>query len=100
MTTRPDHRRGTGREGRRITDLGDGTYRNPVLSGDFPDPAVLRDGAGYYLTTSWFDASPGAAETSGYHANTASDLLSLRPAPFAAGYGTVTFSDFRYRAVP
>jgi len=38
-------------------------------------------------------------ETSGYNANTASDLLSLRPALFAAGHGTVTFSDFRYRAV-
>jgi beta-xylosidase len=38
-------------------------------------------------------------ETSGYHANTAGDLLSLRPALFAAGRGAVTFSDFRYRAV-
>ena len=34
-----------------------------------------------------------------YNANTVSDLLSLRPALFAAGYGAVTFSDFRYRAV-
>ena len=38
-------------------------------------------------------------ETSGYHANTVSDLLSLRPALFAAGQGAVTFRDFRYRAV-
>ena len=50
---------GTGLEGRRIADLGDGTYRNPVLAGDFPDPTVLKDGADYYLTTSSFDASPG-----------------------------------------
>jgi xylan 1,4-beta-xylosidase len=35
-------------------------------------------------------------ETSGYNANTVSDLLSLRPALFAAGRGAVTFSDFRY----
>ena len=38
-------------------------------------------------------------ETSGYNANTASDLLSLRPALFAAGHGAMTFSDFGYRAV-
>jgi len=39
-------------------------------------------------------------EASGYHANTAGDLLSLRPALFAAGPSTVAFSDFRYRARP
>lgn len=39
-------------------------------------------------------------EASGYHANTAGDLLSLRPALFAAGPGTVSFNDFRYRARP
>jgi xylan 1,4-beta-xylosidase len=39
-------------------------------------------------------------ETSGYNANTVSDLLSLRPAVFAAGHGAVTFRDFRYRALP
>jgi xylan 1,4-beta-xylosidase len=38
-------------------------------------------------------------ETSGYHANTAGDLLSLRPALFAAGSGSVRFRDFRYRAL-
>ena len=37
-------------------------------------------------------------ETSGYNANTVSDLLSLRPALFATGQGAVTFRDFRYRA--
>ena len=39
-------------------------------------------------------------ETSGYHANTVSDLLSLRPAVFAAGQDAVTLRDFRYRALP
>ena len=28
----------------RKADLGDGTYRNPVLAGDRPDPTILRDG--------------------------------------------------------
>ena len=82
---------------------------------------MLKDGADYYLTTSSFDAlhlrirndhhvvtffysADGQEwtrhglrfETSGYNANTVSDLLSLRPALFAAGRGAVTFSDFRY----
>ena len=36
-----------------------GQFLNPVLSGDRPDPAVLKDGADYYLTFSSFDAYPG-----------------------------------------
>jgi xylan 1,4-beta-xylosidase len=39
------------------------------------------------------------SEVSGYHANTVDDLLSLRPALFAAGKGAVRFRDFRYRAL-
>jgi xylan 1,4-beta-xylosidase len=39
-------------------------------------------------------------ETSGYHANTAGQLLSLRPAIFSAGEGAVAFQDFQYRALP
>jgi xylan 1,4-beta-xylosidase len=46
-------------EGGRRAALGDGTYRNPVLAGDHPDPTVLKDGDDYYLTFSSFDASPG-----------------------------------------
>nr|WP_274636093.1 family 43 glycosylhydrolase [Microbacterium bovistercoris] len=40
-------------------DLGDGTFCNPVLPGDRPDPSVLRVGEEYYLTYSSFDAAPG-----------------------------------------
>ena len=68
---------GTGLEGRRIADLGDGTYRNPVLAGDFPDPTVLKDGADYYLTTSSFDASPGLLI---HHSR---DLVNWAPLTFA-----------------
>lgn len=31
-------------------DRGDGTYRNPILSGHYHDPTVVRVGADYYLT--------------------------------------------------
>jgi xylan 1,4-beta-xylosidase len=49
----------TGPEGQRQADLGNGTFLNPVLAGDRADPAVLKDGADYYLTFSSFDAYPG-----------------------------------------
>jgi xylan 1,4-beta-xylosidase len=39
------------------------------------------------------------SEVSGYNANTADDLASLRPALFAAGAGQAVFRDFRYRAL-
>lgn len=38
-------------------------------------------------------------ETSGYHANTVGDLLSLRPALYAAGEGEARFGDFHYRSL-
>jgi beta-xylosidase len=49
----------TGFEGQRKPDLGDGTFLNPLISGDHPDPSILRDGSNYYLTFSSFDAYPG-----------------------------------------
>ena len=38
-------------------DLGNGTYLNPILGGDYPDPTILRDGEDYYMTHSAFDLS-------------------------------------------
>ncbi|HWU12462.1 MAG TPA: family 43 glycosylhydrolase, partial [Caulobacter sp.] len=40
-------------------DQGDGTYRNPVLAGDYSDPDVVRVGETYYLTASSFTNVPG-----------------------------------------
>ncbi|USJ02306.1 family 43 glycosylhydrolase [Xanthomonas prunicola] len=48
-----------GIEHQRIADQGNGTFLNPVLAGDHPDPSVLKDGDDYYLTLSSFDAYPG-----------------------------------------
>lgn len=48
-----------GFDGQRISDLGNGTMLNPVLAGDRPDPAILKDGKDYYLTFSSFDSYPG-----------------------------------------
>ncbi|GGY64914.1 beta-xylosidase [Streptomyces omiyaensis] len=40
-------------------DLGDGTYRNPVLAADWSDPDVVRVGEDFYLTASSFGRAPG-----------------------------------------
>ncbi|MFD0947724.1 family 43 glycosylhydrolase [Sphingomonas canadensis] len=55
--TAPDWRRGF--DNQRIADLGDGRFLNPLISGDRPDPAILKDGADYYMTFSSFDSYPG-----------------------------------------
>jgi xylan 1,4-beta-xylosidase len=48
-----------GFEGQRVADLGDGRFLNPLIAGDHPDPAILKDGADYYMTFSSFDSYPG-----------------------------------------
>lgn len=40
-------------------DLGDGTYRNPVLWADYSDPDVIRTGDDYWMTASSFACVPG-----------------------------------------
>ena len=46
-------------EGQRKADLGNGTFRNPIISGDRPDPTILKDGDNYYMTFSSFFSYPG-----------------------------------------
>jgi len=53
----PDWRRGF--DNQRVADLGDGRFLNPLIAGDHPDPAILKDGADYYMTFSSFDSYPG-----------------------------------------
>ncbi|NHK26436.1 family 43 glycosylhydrolase [Parvularcula flava] len=48
-----------GVENKRQADLGNGYFLNPVMSGDHPDPSILKDGDDYYMTFSTFDAYPG-----------------------------------------
>ena len=42
-----------------VSDVGNGTYRNPVLNADYSDPDACRAGDDYYLVSSSFDAIPG-----------------------------------------
>lgn len=46
-------------EGKRKACLGNGTYVNPIVTGDHPDPTILKDGSDYYLTFSSFEYYPG-----------------------------------------
>jgi len=62
-----------GIEGQRKADLGDGTFLNPIMAGDRPDPTILKDGDDYYMTFSSFDAYPGIVI---WHSR---DLVSWRP---------------------
>ncbi|WP_322410286.1 family 43 glycosylhydrolase [Microbacterium invictum] len=73
-----------------------------------PAPAMrrlsLRLQNDHHVVTGWW-REPGGEwvrhgvryETSGYHANTIGDLLSLRPALYVAGAASARFRDLRYR---
>lgn len=41
------------------SDNGDGTYTNPVIPADFPDPDVIRVGDTYYMVTTTMFVFPG-----------------------------------------
>ncbi|GAA0329869.1 glycoside hydrolase 43 family protein [Sphingomonas oligophenolica] len=41
------------------SDQGDGTFRNPVLYADYPDPDIIRVGGDYYFATTTFVNVPG-----------------------------------------
>lgn len=42
-----------------VADLGNGTYKNPVINADYSDPDVIRVNDDYYLTSSSFEDAPG-----------------------------------------
>ncbi len=41
------------------SDQGDGSFRNPVLFADYPDPDIIRVGSDYYFATTTFANTPG-----------------------------------------
>ncbi|MEE4451698.1 family 43 glycosylhydrolase [Novosphingobium resinovorum] len=62
-----------GFDDQRIPDLGNGTYLNPLMAGDHPDPSIMKDGKDYYMTFSTFDSYPGLVI---WHSR---DLINWRP---------------------
>ena len=41
------------------SDNGNGTFTNPVLNADYPDPDIIRVGSDFYLVTTTFVSIPG-----------------------------------------
>lgn len=52
-------------------------FLNPILSGDYPDPSIMRDGKDYYMTHSSFDYLPGLTV---FHST---DLVNWEPVSYA-----------------
>jgi len=48
------------------SDNGNGTYTNPMISGDFPDPDVIRVGDVYYMVSTTMYTFPGATILKSY----------------------------------
>jgi len=46
-------------EGKWISDLGNGKYKNPILFSDYSDPDVIRVGSDFFMTASSFTYFPG-----------------------------------------
>src|SRR4030095_4105456 len=42
-----------------VPDLGDGTYKNPILYSDYSDPDLIRVRDEFYLIASSFNCTPG-----------------------------------------
>jgi len=75
-----------------VADRGDGTYRNPVLSGHWHDPTVLRVGSDYYLTHCEHDNRGPII----WHSR---DLVNWRPLArieSLAGLGNIWATDLTY----
>ncbi|WP_126947013.1 family 43 glycosylhydrolase [Xanthomonas sp. BRIP62418] len=66
-----------GIEGQRKADLGNGSYLNPIVAGDHPDPTILKDGDDYYMTFSSFLSYPGIVL---WHSTDLVNWTSLGPA--------------------
>jgi xylan 1,4-beta-xylosidase len=98
---------GMGIDGERMLSYSGGIrthWREPAPA---TDRLALRIRNDEHIVTGWYRVPGGEwtrhairYETSGYHANTVGDLLSLRPALYSAGTGEARFRDFRYRALP
>lgn len=72
------------------SDQGDGTYRNPILFSDFPDPDGVRVGDDYFLVCSTFAHEPGLLLLQ------SSDLVNWR----AVGYALARLTPTEFYAQP
>lgn len=97
---------GMGIDGERMLSYSGGIrthWREPAPATDSIGLRIRND---EHIVTGWYRVPGGEwtrhavrYETSGYHANTVGDLLSLRPALYATGRGEARFRGFRYRVL-
>ncbi len=92
-------------------DLGNGTYLNPLMHGEYPDPSILKDGADYYMVNCsqsllWHSEhwtktlnSTNIDHVSNFvfHSDGGASLL---PALFTYGNGCVTYHSFEITELP
>src|SRR6187402_617326 len=57
--------------------LSDELYQNPIFTGDYPDPSIIRDGEDYYIVHSSFNYYPGLLIW------TSKDLINWKPVTHA-----------------
>ncbi|GAA1981281.1 family 43 glycosylhydrolase [Microbacterium pumilum] len=98
---------GLGIDGERMLSYSGGMRTHWREPAPVTDRIMLRIRNDEHIVTAWYRVPGGEwirhtvrYETSGYHANTMGDLLSLRPALYATGAGSALFRDFRYQALP
>lgn len=97
---------GMGIDGERMLSYSGGIRTHWREPAPVTDRITLRIRSDEHIVTGWYRVPGGEwtrhavrYETSGYHANTVGDLLSLRPALYATGRGEARFGDFRYRSL-
>ena len=57
--------------------VADGFFQNPIFTGDYPDPSIIRDGEDYYIVNSSFNYYPGLLIW------TSKDLVNWKPVTHA-----------------
>lgn len=97
---------GMGIDGERMLSYSGGLQTHWREPAPVTDRITLRIRNEEHIVTGWYRVPGGEwtrhavrYETSGYHANTMGDLMSLRPALYATGSGEARFREFRYRSL-
>ena len=70
-------------------DNGDGTFTNPILWGDWPDPDIIRVGSKFYMVSTSMHYVPGSPVLQ------SSDLVNFSKSDEGIG-GTADFNWFRF----
>jgi beta-xylosidase len=87
-------------ENQRCPDQGDGTYLNPILGGDYPDPSIIRIGKDYWATATtsqWAPVFPILHSTDMVHWKTEGAVFSTPPEWAVTNYWAPEISVYKGR---